>query len=149
MQEIAQGTKKMKRAAMGEKAVDPTEQVERINKLISGRMEAPNEFITYLVNQVRQVIRESDAVNKELSRHEAAAEQLRMRRSELKGAHQKYIEDIRAFDKPEPPLGKPEAALKGDNEKPDPVAPEDEPKKDKPATSEDEAPTVDGEKPQE
>lgn len=78
---------------------DPAEKQERLQKLVSGRITPPNEMVRYFVDQLRQVFAETDAVNKQLQQHRAAATQAENRVRELLGMRNKYLDDIRHWDK--------------------------------------------------
>lgn len=78
---------------------DPAEQAERLQKMLSGRIVPPSDFVAYLIGQLRKVFQEQDQVNKQLQNFQAGVRQAENRARELHGMRQKYVEDIQAWDK--------------------------------------------------
>lgn len=76
------------------------EKLERVQRLVAGKMEPPNEFCAYLVQQIQQASAEADNVQKNLQQHRETAAKLENRAKELRGVINKYIQDVQQWDKP-------------------------------------------------
>lgn len=94
-------------AAMQESPEAAAERAERVQKLLTGRIQPPNPVVSYMLDKLRKVLRETEGVNSQLQQWEARTAQARNRLMELNGMRMKYLEDIAAFDKEQPakPVG--------------------------------------------
>lgn len=79
------------------------EKLARVNRLVAGKEDPPNEFCAYLVQQIQQASTEGDNVRKALQQHREAAGKLETRAKEIRGVINKYIKDIQQWDKPVQP----------------------------------------------
>ena len=82
------------------KELTPDERMERLNKMLAGKIEPSNEMVCYFVDQMRKVSADADAVRKNLQQYRDMATQLEARARELQGMQKKCIEDINHWDKP-------------------------------------------------
>lgn len=80
---------------------DTAERVERLQKLLMGRVRSENPVVDYMVGQLRMVLKETEQLSNQLQQTEARAAQMRNRLIELRGIRAKYTEDIQVFDKPD------------------------------------------------
>ena len=83
------------------------EKMERVQRLVDGKDEPPNEFCAYLVKQIQQASAEGDAVQKSLQKHRESVAALETRAKEIRGITKKYIKDIQQWDRPAQPKTEP------------------------------------------
>lgn len=72
---------------------------QRIEKLLQGDLEAPNQFVAYLVKQAKQARQDLAVLSNNIQQGEQQLAQMRQNALRLQGQVSKYIEDIRAWDK--------------------------------------------------
>jgi hypothetical protein len=115
----AKGRKLMKNKAKKEE-LTADEFMERLNKMLAGKIDPPNEMVGYFVDQMRKIGSEADVVRKNLQQHRETAARLENRARELQGMQQKCIQDVQHWDKPEEPVEEPanQAAENGQPELP-------------------------------
>lgn len=78
--------------------VDPAEQQERLQKLLSGRLSSENEMVCYFVEKLRKVIAETDQLQKRYQQYQKTVTQLEHRLRELQGMQSTYAEDLKHWD---------------------------------------------------
>lgn len=72
---------------------------ERLNDIIKGNVEPPNEVVKYLVEKLRATKDEIDELTNSLAQARNAVASMEKRLFSTSGAYNKYIEDIRNWDK--------------------------------------------------
>jgi hypothetical protein len=75
------------------------ETTERLMKMLRGQVSPPNSFVAYMLDKVKESRAEYEAVSANVRNLEQQLEALRRRQLMLQGEHDKYIEDIRNWDK--------------------------------------------------
>jgi len=103
------------------KQMQPDERMERLNKMLAGKVEPPNEMVGYFVEQMRKIGSEADNVRKSLQQYRDMASQLESRAHELQGMQKKCVEDIQHWDKDDTKLEDEEPQLEGEDERPQPT----------------------------
>lgn len=86
---------------------------ERILKMIRGKIEPPNEFVAYCLEKLRESRAEYEALSANIRGAEQQLEAMKQRQLVVQGENNKYLEDIRNWDKelaPDESGSKPEAA---------------------------------------
>ena len=96
----------------GPKAPMDEAAIERFNKLMSGEAEPPNAFVAYLVQKANGSNAELIALQNNIQQGEQQLAQMRQQALRLQGEVNKYVEDIRAWDK---------KLVEGGEPKPEPV----------------------------
>jgi hypothetical protein len=80
--------------------IDAKEQAEkRIKDLIDGREPPPNPFVEYMLDKLRVSRKEFDELGKNVQQTRAALEAMEKRLLVVQGEHNKYLEDIRVWDR--------------------------------------------------
>jgi hypothetical protein len=72
---------------------------ERVAQLLSGEAESPNKFVTYLLEKLRKARTEFEDVSSRIQQGRQFLAALEKKQLVLQGEHNKYIEDIKAWDK--------------------------------------------------
>jgi hypothetical protein len=75
------------------------EKDSRIQKLLDGEVESPNAFVTYLIKQARKTQSDGNKAAQEVVKHEQMAKTLRSQVADNRAQFQKYLDDIREWDK--------------------------------------------------
>ncbi len=75
------------------------ENNSRMRDLLNGKREPPNKFVAYLIEKAKDASGEFMVVQKNAAHTRKTLQQNEDRLLELKGEYNKYIEDIRAWDK--------------------------------------------------
>lgn len=94
----AKGRKKMSKDKEAQKTMSQEDQLERLNKMLSGKIKPPSDMVAYFVDQMRKISSESDLIRKNLQQHRDSVVQLEARGREMQGAQKKCVEDIRHWD---------------------------------------------------
>ena len=79
---------------------------EHLTELLTGKSKAPNEFIAYMLEQMKNLRAEGEALNANIDQAERQLRQMHERSHALQAAHDKYIQDIQQWDRP---LGAPQS----------------------------------------
>ena len=79
---------------------------ERMNKLLTGKSKAPNEFVAYLLNTFRDGQAEMESLRATMEQLEMQTRQVRERIMILRGEQKKCVQDIQQWDRP---LGAPQS----------------------------------------
>lgn len=72
---------------------------ERLQDLIDGKVEPPNEMVRYLLEKVKATKKEHDELTQNLTNAKNAIVNMERRMLIVQGANNSYIEDIRTWDK--------------------------------------------------
>jgi len=72
---------------------------ERILKMIRGKIEPPNEFVAYCLEKLRESRAEYEALSSNIRNAEQQLEAMKQRQLVVQGETNKYLEDIRNWDK--------------------------------------------------
>lgn len=83
------------------KKVDDLKQdpADRISDLVKGKVSPPNDVVKYLVEKLKATKEELDELVNSMNQARQAAAAMEKRVIQLQGAHNKYLEDIRNWDK--------------------------------------------------
>lgn len=73
---------------------------QRLEDLISGRAEPPNEFAAYLITQVRDTLGKGNALSQRISLARRQLEQMEHEALRLEGAAEQCAADLSRWDKP-------------------------------------------------
>lgn len=94
----AAADRKLKKVDNAEEG-SPQTQADRITDLIKGKVKPPNDVVKYLVEKLNANKDELDELVSSLNQARQAAASMEKRIIALQGAHNKYLEDIRNWDK--------------------------------------------------
>ena len=73
---------------------------EHLTELLTGKSKAPNKFIAYMLEQMKNLRAEGEALNANINQAERQLQQMHDRSHALQAAHDKYIQDIQEWDRP-------------------------------------------------
>jgi len=73
---------------------------EHLTELLTGKSKAPNKFIAYMLEQMKNLRAEGEALNANINQAERQLQQMHDRSHALQAAHDKYIQDIQQWDRP-------------------------------------------------
>jgi len=73
---------------------------EQLTELLTGKSKAPNEFVAYMLEQMKNLRAEGEALNANIDQAERQLRQMHERSHALQAAHNKYIQDIQEWDRP-------------------------------------------------
>lgn len=76
------------------------EVTQRIQELLAGKVPPPNEFVAYMLTQVKNLRAEGEALNANIEQVERQLRQMHDRSRALQAAHDKYLQDIHQWDRP-------------------------------------------------
>ena len=76
------------------------ELTQRMQRLLTGKIPAPNEFVAYMLKQMKNLRAEGEALNANIDQAEHQLRQMHERSHALQVAHNKYIQDIQEWDRP-------------------------------------------------
>ena len=76
------------------------ELTQRMQRLLTGKIPAPNEFVGYMLEQMRSCRAEFEALQANIREMENRLTAMRNRSLVLQGEHDKYIQDIQQWDRP-------------------------------------------------
>lgn len=102
--------------------VDPAgdmsaEQTERLQKMLGGQIQAPNEFAEYLVQQLRETMARGQQLAQKLSSHRRQVKTLEEEGLRLEGVADQHLRDLAKWDKPiAPSMETPASPSKGEKD---------------------------------
>lgn len=73
---------------------------QRMQELMSGQSQPPNEFVGYLLEKLKECRMEHDAVQRNIRELSQRLKQMEERALMLIGQHDKYVADIQQWDRP-------------------------------------------------
>ena len=83
-----------------EQAQERAQEFERrLRDLLEGKEPPPNKFVSYMLDKIRAARGEFDELRGTMQKARAALLSMERRQLVLQGEHNKYIEDIMAWDK--------------------------------------------------
>lgn len=72
---------------------------ERISKMLAGVIEPPNRFVAYLLEKLKKARTEYEQLQAQITQGRQVLAELERRLLVVQGEHNKYVEDVRAWDK--------------------------------------------------
>lgn len=75
-------------------------KAERVEKLVKGEVEPPNEFASFIVQQLRETIRKGSLLRQQLIYARAEVKKMEQEAIKLEGAADSYASDLEQWDRP-------------------------------------------------
>jgi len=82
------------------KAQEKKEFESILHRLLRGEMEAPNEYVAFVVNQLRSIKEAGESVDLRLEQAQKAVREFRTERIRLAGIMDQYLLDLRRWLRP-------------------------------------------------
>ena len=78
----------------------PQEQMDRLQKLLSGQVQPPNPFAEYIIQQLRETMAKGQNISQKLVVYRSQVKKLEEESLRLEGVAEQHLKDLAEWDKP-------------------------------------------------